>query len=163
MGAPKNNRFWKLRAKHGRDKVFETPQSLLETAYQFFEDCEQNPLHEEKVFGTGKRMKVSHQRAFTLAGLCVYAGVNTRYFNDFKEGLKGKTDEQSKGFSDVIHYIQDIMFSQKFSGAAVGLFNANIISRDLGLIDKKDNGDGEPLQNRFDALMIKLKNKENDQ
>jgi hypothetical protein len=29
------------------------------------------------------------------------------------------------------------MFTQKFSGAAVGIFNANIISRDLGLIDKK--------------------------
>ena len=30
------------------------------------------------------------------------------------------------------------MFEQKFAGAAVGLFNANIIARDLGLADKQD-------------------------
>ena len=30
------------------------------------------------------------------------------------------------------------MFEQKFAGAAVGLFNANIIARDLGLTDKQE-------------------------
>ena len=30
------------------------------------------------------------------------------------------------------------MFEQKFAGAAVGLFNADIIARDLGLTDKQE-------------------------
>lgn len=30
------------------------------------------------------------------------------------------------------------MYAQKFEGASVGAFNANIIARDLGLIDKKE-------------------------
>lgn len=34
--------------------------------------------------------------------------------------------------------IDEIIYKQKFEGAAVGAFNANIIARDLGLADKKD-------------------------
>lgn len=28
MGAPKGNQFWKLRSKHGRDKLFSSPEIL---------------------------------------------------------------------------------------------------------------------------------------
>ena len=40
MGAPKNNQFWKLRSKHGRDKIFKTPKILWEAACDYFEWCE---------------------------------------------------------------------------------------------------------------------------
>ena len=30
MAAPKNNSFWKMRSKHGRDKIFKTPEIMLE-------------------------------------------------------------------------------------------------------------------------------------
>lgn len=28
MAAPKGNQFWMLRSKHGRDKLFATPEAL---------------------------------------------------------------------------------------------------------------------------------------
>ena len=34
--------------------------------------------------------------------------------------------------------IRDIIYDQKFTGAAAGLLESNIIARELGLVDKKD-------------------------
>lgn len=39
---------------------------------------------------------------------------------------------------EVTTYVEEIIRTQKFEGAAVGAFNANIIARDLGLSDKKE-------------------------
>lgn len=52
--------------------------------------------------------------------------------------MKGKKDQINKDFSAVINKIEEIIYQQKFEGAAVGLFNSNIIARDLGLRDKQD-------------------------
>ncbi|QCW20368.1 DNA packaging protein [Flavobacterium phage FPSV-S2] len=72
-----------------------------------------------------------------MAGLCIFLGVNTHYFNDFETNLNLKT-KKGRDFSDVIRTIKDIMFSQKFEGAAVGAFQQNIIARDLGLANKNE-------------------------
>jgi|WetSurMetagenome_2_1015567.scaffolds.fasta_scaffold07132_8 hypothetical protein len=43
MAAPEGNQFWKLRSKHGRDKLFATPELLLEAACEYFEWCDTHP------------------------------------------------------------------------------------------------------------------------
>lgn len=146
MAAPKGNQFWKLRAKHGRDKLFATPELMLEACREYFQWCDDNPEFESIV----QKRKISRdeeiielvqcpkKRPYTLHGLCSYLDANTVYFNHFEESLKEKNDETSKDFSKVITHIREIIYNQKFSGAASGFFNANIISRDLGLADKKE-------------------------
>ncbi|MFC0183379.1 terminase small subunit [Pseudarcicella hirudinis] len=52
-------------------------------------------------------------------------------------GIVLKTQHQ-KIFLEVITRIEEIVYVQKFEGAAVGAFNANIIARDLGLADKQN-------------------------
>ncbi len=47
--------------------------------------------------------------------------------------------EEYKDFFGVYTRISQIIRTQKFEGAAVGLFNANIIARDLGLADKQSS------------------------
>jgi len=37
MAATKGNQWWKLRAKHGRDKIFKTPALLWEACVEYFE------------------------------------------------------------------------------------------------------------------------------
>lgn len=141
------NQFWKLRSKHGRDKLFATPELLWEAACEYFEWCQENPLiaHEAKVINIGdfkskvEIVKVPKLRAFNLYELCIYLGCNTKYFNDLEESLRGKNDSVSKGFSEVCTRIRETIFSQKFTGAAAGLLNHNIIARDLGLVDKQEN------------------------
>lgn len=137
MAAPIGNKFWEHRSRHGREKLFATPQLLWEAAVEYFEWCEDTPLKEEKVFnyqGDIVRADISKMRAMTLSGLCFYLGCNEAYFRTFKAQLpKGEED-----FNTVISEIESVIYNQKFQGAAADLLNANIIARDLGLSDKQE-------------------------
>jgi len=137
QGAPKGNQFWKLRAKHGRDKLFATPELLWQAACEYFEWCENNPLYEMKAFsyqGIIVTEKIPVLRAMTLSQLCFYLNCNEAYFRNFKAYLP----EDEKDFSTVIKDIEQVIYNQKFQGAAGNLLNANIIARDLGLVDKTE-------------------------
>lgn len=147
MAAPEGNEFWKLRNKHGRDKLFATPELMWEAACDYFDWCINNPLVEIDYRGKDAiKVELPKMRAFTMQGLCLYLDCNTVYFNHFKKSLAGKDDEISKGFYQIITRIEETIYNQKFVGAASGFFNSNIIARDLGLTDKKDlTTDGEKL------------------
>lgn len=146
MAAPEGNQFWKLRSKHGRDRLFQTPDELWEACCEYFQWCDDNPFYksEAKTINIGdyqsqvEIVKLPVLRPYTIQGLCLYLDCNTRYFNDFEDSLKGKEDQLSKDFSHILTHAREIIYNQKFSGAASGFFNANIISRDLGLSDKKE-------------------------
>lgn len=137
MAAPIGNQFWKLRSKHGRDKLFATPELLWEAACEYFQWCEENPLKETKAFafqGVVTTEELPKMRAMTLSQLCFYLNCNEAYFRQFK------TDDTqgAKDFSTVINDIEQTIYNQKFQGASADLLNANIISRDLGLADKQE-------------------------
>jgi len=136
MAAPKGNQFWKLRSKHGRDKLFSSPDLLWKAACEYFQWCDDHPLLEIDFKGKdAERVEVPRMRPYTLQGLCLYLDCNTDYFRQFKQSEAGKT----KDYSWVISRIEETIYNQKFSGAAAGFLNANIIARDLGLADKKEN------------------------
>lgn len=131
MGAPKNNQFWKQRTKHGRDKIFKTPNDLWLAACEYFEWCDSNPLIEIDYKGKDNEMvNYPRIRAYTIRDLCRFLGVNEMYINQFEATC-------SKDFSIIITRIRDIIYTQKFQGAAAGMLNPNIIARDLGLTDSK--------------------------
>lgn len=131
MGAPTGNQFWKNRTKHGRDKLFESPEILWEAACEYFEWCEDNPLYEIDFRGKdAEQVEIPKMRAFTWSGLELYLDIQS--LRDYK------TNEKYKDFSQVISQIERTMYTQKFEGAAAGFLNANLISRDLGLADKKE-------------------------
>lgn len=139
MGAPKGNQFWKLRSKHGRDTLFESPEKMWEAACEYFQWCDDNPLLEIDFRGKdATQVTIPKMRAYTMQGLCLYLDCNTKYFYEFKTNLKDKSEEIRKGFSPVITRIEETVFNQKFSGAAAGFLNSNIIARDLGLTDNKN-------------------------
>ncbi|MEJ8803144.1 DNA-packaging protein [Pontibacter sp. H249] len=147
MAAPKGNQFWKLRSKHGRDKLFASPDLLWEAACEYFEWCDKHPwIKKDWVGKDAFEVDRPTQRPYTLSGLCLYLDVNTKYFNDFKKA--GRED-----FSEVLTRIEETIYTQKFEGAAVGTFNASIIARDLGLADKKEiSGEVETKQQDLSHL-----------
>jgi hypothetical protein len=154
-GAPKGNQFWKLRSKHGRDKLFATPQILWSAACEYFEWCEKHPLFETKAFAyKGKIVtkKLPLMRAMTLSQLCFYLKCNEAYFRTFKAQLP----ENEKDFNTVIEEIEKIIYNQKFQGAAANLLNANIIARDLGLADKQEftGKDGGPIESTQTVVIL---------
>lgn len=148
MGAPIGNQFWKLRSKHGRDRLFADAKLLEEAADEYFEWCESNPLIEIDFKGKdADKVELPRMRAFTIQGLCLYLRCNVQYFNDFERKVIGDSEEVSdKDFSAAITRIKEIIYTQKYTGAAAGFLNPNLISRDLGLADRKDiTSDGQPI------------------
>lgn len=145
MAAPVGNQFWKLRSKHGQDKLFGSPKLLWEAACEYFEWCDQNPLIEIDYKGNKVTpVEIPKLRVYTLHGLCLYLDVNTAYFRQFKQR------NQNKDFATIISKIEETIYNQKFTGAAAGFLNPNIIARDLGLADKQDvkhEGIPEPVFN----------------
>jgi len=148
MGAPSGNQFWKIRTKHGRDKLFSSPDILWEEACKYFTWCDENPLKAvEQVRGGRKGKKdieisedsikvedtglieIPLMRAYTWTGLEIYLGLSSL--------RKYKTNAEYKDFVQVIDAVGKIIYTQKFEGASAGLLNANIIARDLGLTDQQ--------------------------
>jgi hypothetical protein len=156
-GAPKGNRFWELRSKHGRDTLFNSPELMWEAASEYFTWCEANPLIEIDFVGKdAKRVRKPKMRPYTWQGLCMYLDCWVGYFWEFEKSLEGKTDAISKDFSKVATRIRETIYLQKFTGAASGFLNPLIISRDLGLTDKKDiTSAGEKLAPDFKNLSDK--------
>lgn len=132
MAAPKKNQFWKARTKHGRDKLFASKTLLWSACCEYFQWVEDNPLKEEKLFAyQGEITKASayKMRAMTIHGLCLFLDIDRSTWTDWK------TDDD---FSAIVTRVEDVIYSQKFSGAAADLLNANIIARDLGLKEQTD-------------------------
>lgn len=156
MAAPVGNQFWRLRSKHGRDKLFATPELLWEAACEYFEWCEENPILKQDFKGKdADEVWFKLDRPFTLTGLCLYFSASTSFWREFKSNC----NETSKDFLSVIARIEDIIYSQKFDGASVGIFNANIIARDLGL---KDNQDITTKGEKIQAPVIVFKDFDNE-
>lgn len=153
MSAPKGNQFWKLRSKHGADKLFASPELLWEAACEYFQWCDENPHLETKAFafqGEITNALIPKVRAYTMGGLCLYLGCSESYFRTFKS----VSTENEQDFLTVIENITQTVREQQFSGAASDLLNANIISRTLGLIDKVNseiNLKSEPDLSKYSA------------
>lgn len=133
MGAPKGNKFWEARTKHGRDKLFGSPELLWEACCEYFQWVEENPLLEENLFafqGSVTRADATKMRAMTIQGLCLFLGINISTWHDWRK---------DKDFSIVVSQADFVIYQQKLTGAAAGLLNANIIARELGLKDSTDN------------------------
>lgn len=137
MPAPKGNQYWTLRSKHGADAIFTDPQVLLDACMEYFKATEQRKWYKKEAIkggkDSGKTVDIPIETPFSISGLCIFLGVNTVYFNQFEES---KTYKDNKDFSKVITHVKDIIETQQFEGATVGAFNANIIARKLGLVDK---------------------------
>jgi hypothetical protein len=132
MAAPKGNRFWEARAKHGRNLIFTSSDILWAACCEYFVWVDDNPLYETKAFafqGIVTQESIPKMRAMTIDGLCLFLDIST-------DTWKLYTDRED--FIGVTRKAENVIRSQKFSGAAADLLNANIIARDLGLTDKKD-------------------------
>jgi len=142
---PKTGRFlpgnaiWHRRdpARGHRPPIYSDPVELLEDCAEYFQWVIDNPLREEKVFCTkdGRivRAEISKMRAMTLAGLYVYLGIDraTWYLWRDRDVLK-----------DAVERVENVIWEQKFSGAAGGLLDGAIIARELGLTDKREVSGG---------------------
>lgn len=128
----KGNEFWKARSSHGRKPKFKTPYQLWLACCEYFQWVKDNPLKEEKLFhyqGDVTRETVNHIRAMTISGLQMFIDISAQTWSNYK---------QKPDFLEITTRVDQMIYNQKFAGAAADLLNANIIARDLGLRDKQD-------------------------
>jgi hypothetical protein len=146
MAAPNNNKFWKIRSRHGRKSLFGSPDKMMEAAEEYFEWCEANPLIEIDFKGKdATKVSIPKARPFTMEGLCCYLGCSASYFRTFKYTLKkgeyvgdGGELHTYEDFLTVLTRIEEIIFNQQYTGAVAGFFNPNIVARRLGITEKTE-------------------------
>jgi hypothetical protein len=132
MPAEKGNQYYLLRSKHGRNKKYENVEDFSAACVEYFETVLENPIITKQLVsykGDSWLEDLPHTPPFTLTGLQLWIGITDQTWHNYK---------QDKDFLEVIQWVEKTIYNQKFEGAAVGVYNANIISRDLGLIDKKE-------------------------
>lgn len=138
-GAPKGNEFWRIAMSHGPDKKY-TPAELLAKAQEYFDWIGENPITRD--LGGGKKQKLI--RPFTNEGFCLFAGIDRQTFENYSQGI-GYQD-----YFDICAHIRSHIRNNKLEGASIGIFNAAIIARDLGLVDRQErdigNKAGEPFK-----------------
>lgn len=139
-GAPRGNKFWELRSKHGRNLTFSDPDLLWAAAREYFDWVNSNNLIAIEFNGKdAKRCEVPKTRPFLITGLALYLGVSRTFITDHKQRLNRPDCQvpRKDELLEVIERIENVIYVQKFEAAAAGLLNGNIISRELGLADKQ--------------------------
>lgn len=128
MTAKKGNQYWRARSSHGRKPKFSDPDVFWDACCEYFDWIEEHPLSESIVY-QGKLSETSNplMRAMTVTGLRLFLDISHTTWGVYKE---------NDDLVAVITRAEEVIYTQKFSGAAAGLLNANIIARDLGLADK---------------------------
>lgn len=156
MSAPKGNKFWMARSSHGANPKFEHANDLWDACLEYFAWVEDNPLYEARLVsfqGISKVEQVAKMRAMTITGLCTFLDISESTWYEWKA--------KRKDLSEILTRVDQIIRTQKFEGASAELLNPNIIARDLGLADKRDNTSSDGTMTPKAALDVsKLSTKE---
>ena len=134
--------------------VFDSPSDFLRAAAGYFKWCDDTPLKEEQLFsykGLVTRADRDKMRPYTKRGLATHLNIPASRLDGYKK--------RGEEWAEAMEMIDQIIYNQKFEGAAGGLLNSTIIIRDLELVDKRELGGipGQPLEiNARDQLLDKL-------
>lgn len=131
MGFFTGNQYWKKRARHGR-KTKLTPETLVEEFLNYIEWIESNPLYKTELVKYKEHhelVEVPVKRPYSTVGFCLYAGITFSTFLVY---------EKNPDFVEATAYVRKTVESQQIEGASSGFFNANIVARLNGLVDKKE-------------------------
>lgn len=133
MAAPKGNKFYKKRAKDGRELEYKTPEDFAKEAYKYFEWCYKNPWIKKDFIKSGDSagsiVDIPTSRPYTIEGLCNYMGISVKTFYNY---------EERKDYLQVVTHVREIIRQNQIEGACVGAYNSNIVARILGLSNKQE-------------------------
>lgn len=135
--------------------AFKTPGMMLEAMEEYVKWAMDNPLMTTQV-AMGGLIEVPVRRPITIAGYCLFCGVVESYLRSFESQQKDRKPE----FIAVIKTIKEFINDDLFSGAAAGQFNANLISKKLGLAESINMNHG--IQPEQVAALFPFKRPEGD-
>jgi hypothetical protein len=133
MAFKNGNQFWKLIEFPGRPKLY-TPETLW-AKFQEYMDYNETVSWAKDDFiksgpDAGRIVSMDVPNPPSIRGFCVFAGISEDTFRNY-----GKNDIN---YLAVWCTVRDTIQEIQISGAATNTFNANIVARWAGLIDKKE-------------------------
>ena len=160
MSAPKGNKYWEFRNKHGRDFKY-TPELFWEEAIKYFEWMSERVWNKKDPIKSGDMagtlLDIPTQIPMSITSFCVFADIDENTFQRYEKEI-GYED-----FWAVTKQIKAIIESQQFEGATVGAFNANIIAQKLGLTNKTDiTSGGEKIQTAPTTIQVEITRPDED-
>ena len=145
-----DKKYWKRRAEIGAEiliqqersrgnyKYIPTPAIMWELACDYFERVDESPIKKQEFIrggdNAGKKIDIEYARPYSWAGFEDY--LFERGIIAYLDEYRFRTKPGYDNYAEVMNQIGKIMHANKFDGAAVGIFNAVIVARDLGLADK---------------------------
>lgn len=129
--------------KTGRPKNIESPEVLKELFSDYCKEAKTNPKFENVlIHKSGEIVSVPREIPLTWEGFESYLSSRNVIvrLDDYKSNKEGRYSE----FADIIRAISRDIYLDKFNGATVGIFQHNIIARDLGLVDKRETREVHP-------------------
>lgn len=133
----------------GKPKVIETPEKMWQLFEQYKEDTKINP-RQQAVNSKHGIQNIPLERPLTWQGFDIWLR-NNGIIHDSKAYRLNVKDGYNE-YRTIITRIHDEIYNDKFEGASVGQFNANIIARDLGLVDKRETTKNKPKKTRDEIL-----------
>lgn len=118
------------------EKNIKTPDELYSHFEAYKDFCKSSPKKENFYSSKlDKEVSVSREVPLTWNGLEIYLrrkGIIAK-LDDYQSNKDGRYSE----YAAIIRTIGIEIYEDKFAGAAAGIFQHNIIARDLGLADQK--------------------------
>mgnify|MGYP000032381975 CR=1 FL=1 len=144
MAAPKRHKFNQFNTEYpGRERKYKNSRELWKAIVSYFEWVENNPLVEQKCLVVDKTIEfveVDKVRATSVAALCRHLGIWVSNWHKWKA--------MEDDYRMVCVTAEEMIRDQKFTCAAANLLNSTLISRDLGLADKRElsGPEGNPIE-----------------
>lgn len=121
----------------GKRKYIETPEKMWELFLAYVQHERDNPMFKTEYVGKdGDTKRTPLETPITFEGFECYLQDQDviNHLSDYSANSNDKYPE----YSTIITRIRNNCFVHNFKGAAVGLFNANLVARKLGISDKTD-------------------------
>ena len=121
----------------GRPKNIKTPEILWQLFEDYVKHEAENPMHRVDYVGKeGRVERTPLETPITFLGFEVWLADNDyiQQLSDYVANIDGRYSE----FTTILTRIRNCCYVHNFKGASVGLFNANIIARKLGLTEKQE-------------------------
>lgn len=110
-----------------------TPEELWDGAVEYFQWCNDNPwIKKDWVGKDADEVEREMQRPYSISGLCIFINISDDTFQNYCKG------EGYETYFGICSHIKKIIDTQHFEGGMVGAFNANIVTRKLGLAEKQE-------------------------
>lgn len=133
----------------GRPRKWKSPDEIIDKLEEYCKACAENPIlvqdgmRKSKDGGQKDEQVLQMNRVarpMTLDGYCNFAGIG-----DWRRMKQFYSNDE--GFADAIALVERVIRDQQVSGAMVGLYKENIVSRINGITDRQDiTSDGKRIE-----------------